>query len=220
MNKQLNPRQIKTIQNFWTWFQDNEQAIYNACKLEINKDEVFFHLERNLNYVSKRIEYLITKHPQNENKFKVFITAHGYRKLFPKMKELQEKASILNFFSIQVYITPLNLEIATLPMDLLEAIQNTQIKLEDYNTATKKIILTLYCYEKIMQLNNTKIKRHAYLLLLFTLGELKYKKHIYDFKCKVMPQNTNGLLSLSELPEFIDYLAKINYSRKLKIFFE
>ena len=35
-----------------------------------------------------------------------------------------------------------------------------------------------------------------------------------------MPQNTNGLLSLSELPEFIDYLAKINYNRKLKIFFE
>ena len=107
MNKQLNPRQIKTIQNFWTWFQDNEQAIYNACKLEINKDEVLFHLQRNLNYVSKRIEYFITKHPQDENKLKVFITAHGYRKLFPKMKELQEKTPILNFFSVQVYRSPL-----------------------------------------------------------------------------------------------------------------
>ena len=59
MNKQLNPRQIKTIQNFWNWFQDNEQAIYNACKLEINKDEVLFNLERNFNYVSKRIEHFI-----------------------------------------------------------------------------------------------------------------------------------------------------------------
>ena len=220
MNKQLNPRQIKTIQNFWTWFQDNEQAIYNACKLEINKDEVLFHLQRNLNYVSKRIEYFITKHPQDENKLKVFITAHGYRKLFPKMKELQEKTPILNFFSIQVYITPLNLEIPTLPEDLLEAIQNTQIKLEDYNTSTKKIILTLYCKENNCELNKKRMERYAYLLLLFTLGEIKYKKHIEDFNCELIPQNTNGLLSLSELPEFIDYLAKINYSRKLKIFFE
>ena len=220
MNKELNPRQIKTIQNFWNWFQDNEQAIYNACKLEINKDEVFFHLERNLNYVSKRIEYLITKHPQNENKFKVFITAHGYRKLFPKMKELQEKAPILNFFSIQVYITPLNLEIATLPKDLLEAIQNTQIKLENYNTATKKIILTLYCKENNWELNKKIMERYAFLLLLFTIGEIKFKKHIEDFNCEVIPQNTYGLLTLSELPEFIDYLAKINFSRKLKIFFE
>jgi len=211
MNKQLNPRQIKTIQNFWTWFQDNEQAIYNACKLEINKDEVLFHLERNLNYVSKRIEHFITNHPQDENKLKVFFTAHGYRKLFPKMKALEEKIPILEFFSIQVYITPLNQESPTIPANLIETIKNTCIKLEDYNIASKKIILTLYFNEIIMQLKEKKIERHAYLLLLFTLGEVKYKKQ---------PENTSGLLSLSELPEFIDYLAKINYSRKLKIFFE
>jgi hypothetical protein len=220
MNKHLTPRQIKTIQNFWTWFQDNEQAIYNACKLEINKDEVLFHLQRNLNYVSKRIEYFITNHPQNENKLKLFFTAHGYKKLFPKMKELEEKIPNLQYFAIQVYITPLNLETPTIPNDLAELIQNTKIKLEDYNTATKKIILTLYCHENSIQLNIKKVERHAYLLLLFTFGEVKYKKHIYDFNCEAMPQNTNGLLSLSELPEFIDYLAKINYSRKLKIFFE
>lgn len=170
MNKQLNPRQIKTIQNFWTWFQDNEQAIYNACKLEINKDEVLFHLQRNLNYVSKRIEYFITKHPQDEDKLKVFLTAHGYRKLFPKMKELQEKTPILNFFSIQVYITPLDIETPTLPDDLLEAIQNTQIKLEDYNTATKKIILTLYCKENNWELNKKKNGTLCVSLIAFYFG--------------------------------------------------
>lgn len=220
MNKQLNSRQIKTIQNFWTWFQDNEQAIYNACKLEINKDEVLFHLERNLNYVSKRIEHFITNHPQDENKLKVFFTAHGYRKLFPKMKALEENISILEFFSIQVYITPFNTQEPTIPYNMVETIKNTFIKLEDYNIVTKKIILTLYCHEKIMQLNIKKVERHAYLLLLFTLGEVNYKKHIKEVYYRPLPKSTNGLLSLSELPEFIDYLAKINYNRKLKIFFE
>lgn len=178
MNKQLNPRQLKTIQNFRTWFQDNEQAIYNACKLEINKDEVLFHLERSLNYVSKRIEHFITNHLQNENKLKVFFTAHGYRRLFPKMRALEDKILSLKYFSIQVYITPLNTLESTIPYNLVEAINNTQIKLEDYNTATKKIILTLYCHEKIMQLNIKKVERHVYLLLLYTLGEVKYKRHL------------------------------------------
>ena len=52
------------------------------------------------------------------------------------------------------------------------------------------------------------------------LETVKVKKHIKEVYFKPLPKNTNGLLSLSELPEFIEYLAKINYSRKLKIFFE
>ena len=119
-----------------------------------------------------------------------------------------------------MYITPLNQESPTIPANLIETIKNTCIKLEDYNIASKKIILTLYFNEIIMQLKEKKIERHAYLLLLFTLGEVKYKKHVYDFKFQQEPENTSGLLSLSELPEFIDYLAKINYSSKLKITFE
>jgi hypothetical protein len=63
-------------------------------------------------------------------------------------------------------------------------------------------------------------KQYVKTLLRFTLGEVNYKKHIKEVYFKPLPRNTNGLLSLSELPEFIDYLAKINYNRKLKIFFE
>ena len=55
---------------------------------------------------------------------------------------------------------------------------------------------------------------------MFTLGEVNYKKHIADFEVKQTSKNSNGLLQLLELSEFIEYLSKINYSRKLKIFFE
>jgi hypothetical protein len=58
------------------------------------------------------------------------------------------------------------------------------------------------------------------LAIMFTLGEVNYKKHIADFEIKQIHKKTSGLLQLSELPEFIEYLSKINYSRKLKIFFE
>ena len=34
MNKQLTPRQIKTIQNFWTWFQANKEILESISKAQ------------------------------------------------------------------------------------------------------------------------------------------------------------------------------------------
>jgi hypothetical protein len=214
MNKELNPRQIKTIQNFWIWFQDNEQAIYNASKFDINKGEVYFHLQRNLYYISKRLEIIIYEVPNQNDKLHVMITALGYKKLFPKLILLGDTAPKFKYFTINTFIKPLTQENEKgLPTFIAILMKQTLIKLEDYNTSTKKIILTIYIPEK---LKNSDLS----LLLYFILGEVKYKKHIKEVYFKPLPKNTNGLLSLSELPEFIDYLAKINYSRKLKIFFE
>lgn len=221
MNKQLNPRQIKTIQNFWTWFQDNEQAIYHAYKLGINSDEVIENLHRNLNYVSKRIVIYIYTQNNHPNKFCVLFSAHGYRKLFPKIIALGEKTPRLEYFTAQTFLKPLCAENKNQFSDkIIEMINSIFIKLEDYNTASKKIILTLYLPKNISNEDKLYSKKYVKSLLRFTLGEIIFKKHIKEVYFKPLPRNTNGLLSLSELPEFIDYLAKINYNRKLKIFFE
>ena len=214
MNKQLNPRQIKTIQNFWNWFQDNEQAIYHAFKLEINKEEIIYHIQRNLNYISKRIEIIIYEVSNQNDKLHIMITALGYKKLFPKVITLGDTAPKLKHFTIHNFIKPLTPENQEfLPTFLQIGMQQIFIKLEDYNTATKKVIITIYAPE---YLNKKKLA----FLLYFILGEVNYKKHIKEVYYKPLPKVTNGLLSITELPEFIDYLAKINYSRKLKIFFE
>ena len=221
MNKQLTPRQIKTIQNFWNWFQDNEKTIYYAVKLGINTDEVIENLHRNLNYVSKRIVIYIYMQNNQPNKFCVLFSAHGYRKLFPKIIALGEKTPRLEYFTAHTFLKPLCAENKNQFSDkLIEMIKSILIKLEDYNTASKKIILTLYMPENISNEDKLYSKKYVKLLLRFTLGEIIFKKHIKEVYFKPIPRNTNGLLSLSELPEFIDYLAKINYSRKLKIFFE
>lgn len=221
MNKQLNPRQIKTIQNFWTWFQQNEQAIYHAYKLGINSDEVIENLHRNLNYVSKRIVIYIYTQNNHPNKFCVLFSAHGYRKLFPKIIALGEKTPRLEYFTAQTFLKPLCAENKNQFSDkIIEMINSIFIKLEDYNTASKKVILTLYYPNSLTGEDKLNSKQYVKTLLRFTLGEVNYKKHIKEVYFKPLPRNTNGLLSLSELPEFIDYLAKINYNRKLKIFFE
>ena len=214
MNKELNPRQIKTIQNFWNWFQDNEQAIYHACKLEINKEEVFFHIQRNLNYISKRIEIIIYEVPNQVNKLHIMISALGNKKLFPKVIALGDTAPKLEHFTIHTFIKPIALDNKhILPSFISIAMQQVFIKLEDYNTATKKVVLIIYAPESMEKFNLS-------FLLYFTLGEVNYKKHIKEVYFKPVPRTTHGLLSLSELPEFIEKKKKINYSRKLKIFFE
>ena len=214
MNKQLNHRQIKNIQNFWNWFQDNEQAIYHACKLEINKEEVFFHIQRNLNYISKRIEIIIYEVPNQVNKLHIMISALGYKKLFPKVIALGDAAPKLEHFTIHTFIKPITSDNQhILPSVISTAMQQIFIKLEDYNTATKKVVLIIYAPESIGKFNLS-------FLLYFTLGEVNYKKHIKEVYYRPLPKSTNGLLLLSELPEYIDFLAKINYNRKLKIFLE
>ena len=214
MNKQLNPRQLKTIQNFWNWFQDNEQAIYHAFKLEINKEEIIYHIQRNLNYVSKRIEIIIYEVPNQNDKLHIMISALGYKKLFPKVIALGDTAPKFVNFTIHTFIKPLTQDNQhMLPTFIATAMQQIFIKLEDYNTVTKKVMLTIYVPETLKKFDLS-------FLLYFTLGEVNFKKHIKEVYYKPLPKTKNGLLSLTELPEFIDYLAKINYSRKLKIFFE
>ena len=221
MNKELNPRQIKTIQNFWSWFQDNEKTIYYAVKLGINTDEVIKYFDQNLDYVSKRIECFFLENSSESQKHQIIFSAYGYKKLFPKLIALGDAAPRLEHFSVQTFIKPLTPEnYNQIPEVFNKIIQQSLIKLDDYNISSKKVKITLYLPENFEFENEYQLFVSAELAIMFTLGEVNYKKHIADFEVKQITKKTNGLLQLSELTEFIEYLSKINYSRKLKIFFE
>ena len=220
MNKTLNQRQIKTIQNFWKWFQDNEQALSFAITMGINEQEVIKNFDRNLNYISKRLTVIIMKGTASDNKLNLFFSARGNKKLFPKVAAIKEHAVPSEYFRIHSFIKPYTDENETfLNENKIKKLKNTQIKLEDYNTASKKIILTLYLQKENYE-NSENLKVEAETLLLFTLGEVTYKRHISDFKVAIVPEKATGLLALSELQEFINYLTKINYNRKLKLLFQ
>lgn len=219
MNKELNPRQIKTIINFWKWFQDNEQAIYYAVKLGFNTEEVIKYFEQNLDYVSKRIECFFLENSSESQKHQIIFSAYGYKKIFPKLIALGEIAPRLEYFSVQTFIKQLTPEnYNRIPEVFHKIIKQSLIKLDDYNISSKKVKITFYLPDNFEFENEFKLFVSAELAIMFTLGEVNYKKHIADFEVKQISKKKDGLLSLSELPEYIDYLAKINYNRKLKIF--
>jgi hypothetical protein len=73
---------MKKITTFWNYFQKNEQEILNAILLGINTDVVFFQLTKKLDYVSKRISFIIKTPLTINDKFLIILTGGGYRKLF------------------------------------------------------------------------------------------------------------------------------------------
>ncbi|CAM3776884.1 hypothetical protein FLGE108171_14690 [Flavobacterium gelidilacus] len=215
MNKTINQRQLKTIQNFWRWIEDNETNIYNAMALGIKTDEVMEHLLRNLNYVSKRLCYIVIR--ENDG-VKLFLTAYGHRKLFPKLIALEDAQPVLKQLIPIVIIKPItNKQLYLNKQDNYYVFPEIQVKisdlylqLDDFNTTTKKLCITVFHpYKESKELNEV-IKT----MIVLVIGEVAFKKHLKNIEIKPIPKNTNGLLQLIELDEFIKHLyASMAYKR-------
>lgn len=216
---------MKQINKFWNWFQDNEEAIANAINLGINTKEVFHHLKKNYSYISKRIGFLIISPSENREKYTIIFTAEGYRKLFPKIIALEDLAPKLKLFIPQAFIKPIQnrtpyQEGTDKPYIFNKykiKISQLYMSLVDYNITTKQLKINLFipAYDYIKEFD--EIESDLNYIVMDVIGEIAFRKHIKNIEFLELPENTNGLLSLIELPEYIDYLYKINSRQKTRI---
>ena len=206
---------MKQIDKFWSWFQDNEQALQNAFFLGINSEEVFYHFTRNLNYVSKRIGYIIKTQNKENDKYLITFTGAGYRKLFPKLIALEEQAPKLELFRAQAFIKPMqNTEEIKLGQDAPILCQNYTLKISELQFSLLEFNVAVYIinYDEIHQFE--QLYDDIKWLIMEVIGEINYRKHIKHFELKPFPQNQNGLMDLIDLQEYIDYLYKISSRKK------
>ncbi len=215
---------MKQITTFWNWFQDNELTIRNAFLLRINTEEVFFHLDKNYSYISKRIGYMILGSSEGQNKCTIIFTADGYRKLFPKIIALEELAPQLQYFVPQAFIKPTqNVEQIKSGTDSARIYENYKIKISqlqmslvEYNIATKQLKIKLYVpyYDAIRHFED--LETNLKYAVMEIVGEIAFRKHIRHIEFEQLPKPATGLLNLIELPEYIDYLYKINSRTKTR----
>ncbi len=215
---------MKKITSFWNYFQKNEQEIINAFFLGINTDEICSQFIKKLNSISKRIGFEITKPSNNQDKCRIIFTAYGYRKLFPKIIALEEQAPHFEYFTAQAFIKPFDdVEKYRNGTDDPIFYANYQIKiselqmvLADYNTATKQLKINIYLpdYNEIKHYDDLKFEIDW--ILMHIVGEIDFRKHIKQTELNQLPLDDCGLLSLIDLPDFIDYLYKINSRRKTR----
>lgn len=215
---------MKQITTFWNYFKKNEQEIFNGFILGINKQAVITQIIKKLDYVSKRIGFVIKAPTESNDKYTFIFTASGYRKLFAKMIALENQAPELEHFAAQAFIKPL--EDTTSYKDGTDdpwSFKNFEIKiselriaLTDYNIATKQIKIDLYLpdYNQLKHFEN--LDTVIELIVMQVIGEIAFRKHIQEIQPQQMPLEPSGLLSLIELPDFIAYLYQINSRRKTR----
>ncbi|WP_291103409.1 MULTISPECIES: hypothetical protein [unclassified Flavobacterium] len=215
---------MKKITTFWNYFQKNEQEILNAILLGINTDEVFSQLTKKLDYVSKRISFVIKAPLTINDKFLIIFTGGGYRKLFPKIIAFEEQAPTLKHFTAQAFIKPLQdatkykngTDEPCICKNYEIKISEIQIALLDYNIATKHIKINLYLpdYNELKHFED--LKSNIDWIVMQIVGEITFRIHIKKIKLNQMSLDDSGLLSLIELPDFIEYLYKINSRKKTR----
>lgn len=215
---------MKKISTFWNYFQKNEQEILNAMLLGINTDEVFSQITKKLDYVSMRISFVIKAPETINDKFLIIFTGGGYCKLFSKIIALEEQAPKLKHFTAQAFIKPLQdatkykngTDEPVICKNYEIKISELQIALLDYNIATKQIKINLYLpyYNELKQYED--LKSNIDWIVIQIVGEIAFRKHIKETHLHQMPLKPKGLLSLIELPDFIEYLYKISSRQKTR----
>ena len=222
--KPITENSKKKITTFWNYFKNNEQEIFNAFVLGINKQEVITQTVKKLESVSRRIDFIIEPPRGFNDKYKIVFTGYGYRKLFPKMIALENQAPELKHYSTQAFIKPL--EDATSYREGTDEpciwknfeikISELQLALLDYDIATKKIKIDLYLpdYNELKQYDD--LKATIEYIVMQILGEIAFHKHMREINLHPMPLEPVGLLPLIELPDYIAYLYQINSRKKTR----
>ena len=215
---------MKKITTFWNYFQKNEQEILNAILLGINTEEVLSQITKKLDYVSRGIGYVIKAPKTINDKFIIIFTGNGNRKLFPKIITLENQTPKLQHFIAQAFIKPLEdttkykngSDEPVICKNYEIKISEIQIALLDYNIATKHIKINLYLpdYNELKQYED--LKSNIDWIVMQIVGEIAFRKHIKHIELNQMPLKPIGLLSLMELPDFIEYLYKINSRKKTR----
>jgi len=177
---------------------------------------------KKLDYVSKSIGFVVRPTSEFEDKYIIIFTGNGLRRLFAKMTALENQTPMLEHFTTQAFIKPLeDTEVYKNGTDDPCVCKNFEIKISeiqmallDYNIAKKEIKIDLYLpdYCKLKQYDD--LESTIEYIVMQIIGEIAFRKHMREINLHPMPLEPKGLLPLMELPDFIDYLYKINSRKK------
>lgn len=215
---------MKQITTFWNWFQKNEQEIFHAFHLNIKKEEVIAQMLKKLDIVSKSIGFVIRHSTEFEDKYIIIFTGNSLRRLFAKMMALENQVPKLEYFTAEAFLKPLEdtavykegTDDPCIFKNFEIKISQIQMALLDYNIAKKQIKIDLYLpdYEELKQYDD--LESTIEFIVMQIIGEIAFRKHIREINLHPMPLESIGLLSIIELPDFIDYLYQINSRRKTR----
>ena len=99
---------MRKINIFWNWFQDNNQTIKNLIhETHINQNQIIYWLNKQLNYYSKGLDFIIIFPKKENQKTELIITANGNSDYFNQVIQLIDNAPKLRHWKFTAFIQPI-----------------------------------------------------------------------------------------------------------------
>ena len=225
MKKTMSPQMLKQIKTFWNWFERNEAIIFTAVSDRVKYDEVFDGLSKKLDYVSKRIGYILIETKKKPVKAKLIFTANGYRKLFPKINALVDNAPKLQNWEFQSLIQPkTDLEKFKQGLDNPYKFPDFELKISDIyfkpllmDTFKKNMTILVFLKNYKYHYDNEFLEEAVQIIIQDLVGEVDFKRTISMVKLSQLPEKPKNLINLYQLKGYIDFLNKLDRRVKIEI---
>jgi hypothetical protein len=107
-NKLINIKQMRKINSFWNWFQDNNQTIKNLInETPINQKQICYWLNKQLGYYCKELDFMIVFPKKENQKSELIITANGNPEYFNQVIQLIDNAPQLRHWKFTAFMQPI-----------------------------------------------------------------------------------------------------------------
>ncbi|WP_016989855.1 hypothetical protein [Flavobacterium sp. ACAM 123] len=204
---------MKKINTFWNWFQDNHHTFKNIVnQTPENQKYITFWINKNLNYYSRELDFIIVFPKNLTTKFEFIITANGNKNYFHELITLVENAPLLKSWKFTAFIQPTT-EIDKMMRGLDEPyiFQDITLKISEikfkpilYDENIKKVDIMIFLKNYNLLCDTKTLKQAIYVILQELLGEKVLSQKISLVQLAQMTNKEEDLIQLYELQWYLD----------------
>lgn len=219
---------MKKINNFWTWFQDNQLTIKYILNESLeNQESILYWIKQNLSYYCKEIDFMIVfpnnNNNNDNNKSELILTANGNPDYFNHVINLIDNSPQLKNWKFTAFIQPSErideiingLDDPYIFQEItLKASEITFLPL-DYHEVTQKFDIVVFLKNYNLYCDTKTLQQAIFIIIQDILGEKSLYQNINFVQLAQVPDNKEGLIKLYELHQYLDnYESKQNQATK------
>ena len=203
---------MKQINNFWTWFQDNEHLLNNRKDKDHEKEEsALYWLGEFLGYYCPNLIYLIVQNKKGKKNAELIISADSDPDFYGEVIKLVDAAPEILGWKITAFIQPSpqlwgeineNVKPFIFPDIMLNRGELLFIPWE--NQLNDKMILRIYCRQFTIGCNKKHWEKALHIYIQHLLGEITYGNHIAFVEIARKFKETKNSIYLYDLPYYIE----------------
>lgn len=223
-NTTITPIMSRRIKNFWGWWAAHKSEVQHALSSGENLEQLYSQIYEKLRYISRRIDFNLQGDTEAD-RIKITFSAHGYRKLFPKIIALAENFPQIPGMEVQAFVLPMeNIESCRQGTDVphdfgdfILKISEMYFTIEDYHTQRTSFELRVYLQNYRYHYANPILSTAVFLVIEHLVGETACRRYLRHFELAEIPEAPHNGIPLYELPVCINRLKTIKTGSRIII---